>query len=232
MKGLLLISLLFVASCGVDPVDNSNTDTDGGGLIPLTPKLIKEQDPAILARIVQVCAALESKENFIRNDRSTSSFGVKTYNRTCSDVEYRSPDFEVVKINSRSGIHSFEYQGRAGNTPIPEVESYTDGVLSQFCFLGDGMTSPRRINNNQEGILVTVLEGRNDCVTDTEHVCIHVAQGPIDSEAKNFTVRKRHYVRFYVGNGNKRGFYTSRSYIFNGCADPKKTEVIEQAFNF
>lgn len=219
MKFLLLACLLGLMACGetVPPASQENQSE-----YTFDPKFLKGTES--FDQIQSVCQALEYKEALLPEmARSYAQQAMDSKVTPCTGFERIEQNKSMV-IERLDNGYFFAFAGDAGNfAPIPSVESRYTGEMAIFCNQRANLSSQVELANNN-AVSITVPGDTGTCITDGNHVCVHLAKGLLDADKKKFTASEKHWIRFRT-TGVRRGFYSERRKLLDCPAGGREEKL-------
>lgn len=203
MKIIFLVAMLALVSCGEMQEDPGLGQ--GGEKIPLTPRFLKGTEEGDL--IGQVCDALLSKEAVLNEMRQSRIQFPMTYQ--WSPCEGNVQEMAKTYFIGQASVGEYSFVESNGMlAPLPAVETSSAGEMKEICRNRNDLVSPV-YSGGRQAYSFAVLPSIRGCVTDSNHVCIHISKGLIQDDRESFLATELHWIRFRV-TGNQQGFYTQR----------------------
>ena len=209
MKSLILLGLLTMVACSeITPPAAQN---DGNTDYIYKPQLMKGSATLDTSfnRLQQVCQALEYKDTILPEQARTYTRHILDLNVNPCIGMARNEQGRAVVIERLENGYYFAFEGDSGNfAPISSVESRYTGEMAIICNMRSNLTDQIELASNN-ALSLSVIENAPNCLTDVNHVCVHIAKGPLNAEKSSIIANEKHWIRFRT-TGEVRGFYAIR----------------------
>ncbi len=217
MKTTLFSFALFfsLVACNNNDVSKVN---EPGNVRSFNPLRVEDTSALKLA-LNEVCGVLEEKERGLDDYVGREMFSFDYQETDCSDrpAVSKRKDVFVTKVAGK-----YEFQNEESDFGLPEVETYTTGLLKEVCGSLNDLKNPMRASaSSQTAIEVRSTETGN-CRNDGSHMCLLVMRGRIGTDGESFEVGESALVSFQTARGHRAGFYAYKSVkSYGSCASGK-----------
>lgn len=223
-SALIMFALVFsVISCTQQAPETSPEDSKPGDDRSFNPITV-EQNSDLKISILNVCAALEEKENVMEDSRN-QSFPVTYQDSDCSGKLHSAVTHEVWAIRE-SGRWIFQNNDR--NFPMTEAETINSGVMKEICANLLGLTNPLAAGNGSQMAIEFKAVDTSYCRNDSQNVCLQIMKGRLSADAQSFKVNENTLISFRTARGGRTGFYNYKNVkTYGTCGEGKyRTKIV------
>ncbi len=199
-----LFVLLSLFACNNNDVTRVN---EPGNIRSFNPIKVEDTSSLKLA-LNEVCGVLEEKERGLDDYVGREMFSFTYQESDCSDRPATAvqKDVFVTRTNGK-----YEFQNEESDFGLPEVETYTTGLLKEVCANLINLKNPMRASPSSQSAIEVRTTESSLCRNDGSHYCLLVMRGRINSDDENFEVSESALVSFQTARGHRAGFYAYKS---------------------
>lgn len=201
---LCLVMLFSYVACNNSDVSRVN---EPGNVRTFNPLRVEDTSGLKLA-LNEVCGVLEEKERGLDDYVGREMFSFTYQESDCSDRPATSTrkDVFVTKANGK-----YEFQNEESDFGLPEVETYTSGLMKEICANLNNLSNPMRASAASQTAIEVRTSETSNCRNDGSHMCLLVMRGRIGAEGDTFEVGESALISFQTARGHRAGFYAYKS---------------------
>lgn len=182
-----------------------------------------------VALIESICQAIDDKTADIESNYNEFTFDWNQKSCTESSVGAVMTVVTRLSHNRSSGVLESTFSPTTSVViPFKQVETSESGVMGAICKQGrlNGWKAPIYQDPSKRTGIWYTMANNSVCRSSSGHKCIYIQKGSQVSSSNFYNIRTSDWMKFDVGTGAKRGFFTFRTSVSSVGCDKGNTEYV------